>query len=86
MAFGLPGTAAFLPAASTGGCGESGHVSVGPFSAELRHLLAFHAAGVRPAHRWLADESLLTPATAFLNDVLAGAVERLSRDLAPVNR
>ncbi|MCW2872578.1 MAG: hypothetical protein JWL99_3898, partial [Streptomyces oryziradicis] len=38
------------------------------------------------AHRWLADESLLTPATAFLNDVLAGAVERLSRDLAPVNR
>ncbi|WP_330351803.1 hypothetical protein [Streptomyces sp. NBC_00582] len=79
MAEGLPVTLAVLGADSAetptppDTYAESGNVSVGPFAvAPLDSMLAFHVAGVRAAHRWLDQEQLLTPATAFLNDVVAG--------------
>ncbi|MCX5215711.1 hypothetical protein OG689_41890 [Kitasatospora sp. NBC_00240] len=84
MILGLPVTAAVLDASPAptstpaGTYGESGHVSVGPFDAtELDTVLAFYVAGVRAAHRWLFENGLLTPVTAFLNDVVAGVGDQV---------
>ncbi|MGC0327018.1 hypothetical protein RKD23_000008 [Streptomyces sp. SAI-170] len=49
---------------------ETEHVALGPFNADLNHVLTFHVSGVRAAHQWLGEQSLLTPTTAFLNDVI----------------
>ncbi|WP_045944492.1 hypothetical protein [Streptomyces sp. NRRL S-495] len=81
MALGLPVNSVHLyadPAAVPGlGAGEDmahlGHTALGPFDADVRSVLLFLAAGVRAAHRWLAEQELLTPRTAFLNDLLGSA-------------
>ncbi|MER6199864.1 hypothetical protein ABT234_21145 [Streptomyces sp. NPDC001586] len=81
MALGLPVTTVHLyadPAAvpgpgSTEGMAHLGHTALGPFDADVRSVLLFLAAGVRAAHRWLADQELLTPRTAFFNDVIGSA-------------
>ncbi|MFC5148921.1 hypothetical protein [Streptomyces aureoversilis] len=57
---------------------ETGHVALGPFVAPLEDLVTFHMAGVRAAHRWLDEQRLLTPATAFLNDVIGGLGDQAS--------
>ncbi|MEY9842521.1 hypothetical protein [Streptacidiphilus sp. EB103A] len=81
MALGLPVTAVHLYAApdavpglgATDGMAHLGHTALGPFDADVRSVLVFLAAGVRAAHRWLAEQELLTPRTAFFNDVLGSA-------------
>ncbi|GAA3086399.1 hypothetical protein GCM10020000_86320 [Streptomyces olivoverticillatus] len=78
IVLGLPVTSAILHSrldptpTPPGTYGETGHVALSPFIAQLDHILTFHIAGVRAAHRWLDEQGLLTPATAFLNDVLGG--------------
>ncbi|MFF8618281.1 hypothetical protein [Streptomyces sp. NPDC015350] len=78
MVLGLPVTRATLHARSDltpappGTYVETGHVALGPFVAPLEHILTFHMSGVRATHRWLDERGLLTPATAFLNDVIGG--------------
>ncbi|MFE0775604.1 hypothetical protein [Streptomyces sp. NPDC058861] len=78
MVLGLPVTSATLHTRSDlepalpGTYVETGRVALGPFTADLTHILMFHMSGVRAAHQWLSEQGLLTPATAFLNDVIGG--------------
>ncbi|MFE8940977.1 hypothetical protein ACFYNX_26270 [Streptomyces sp. NPDC007872] len=78
MVLGLPVTSATLHTRSDlapalpGTYVETGRVALGPFTADLTHISMFYVSGVRAAHQWLSEQGLLTPATAFLNDVIGG--------------
>lgn len=81
LAFELPVSAVVLHDVpepfETVGFKANGHVHIGPYSgAGYRDMLAFHAAGVRAGHRWLADNNMLTALTAFTNDVIHGFGDR----------
>jgi len=79
MALGLPVTAVHLypnPAPVPGAEEDMhhlGHTALGPFHADVHDVLVFLAAGVRAAHRWLDEQDLLNPHSAFFNDVLGGS-------------